>query len=429
MVNQKMELTHNQVPDIEAQRELPDEMRSDETLPERSEALGALARRLLRCRDADELLSEGAAALGVMAGASRCLIGLIENPGDGLGPRTHEWRADGLARSAPAGPSPLSDLAVRTLSVQWSRDRPAGDGALQGARDNAEGLEGGTLAVPLLGPEGCLGAITLQGERLREWRPEIVELLEEAEGDLSAALERALAHHTALRAAAELRVIDRARTDLISIMSHELRAPMTVVAGIADLFERRMDRLAPEIRAELIDVLGRESRRLVRLATQVLDVEALDRGRIDLRLQTVDLGALARESVADAGLGERCEVVVKSSSTQAEAEVDAGRLKQVLLNLLSNAAKFSPDAAPITVSVDTSEREVRTQVRDRGRGISPEDIPRLFRMFSRLDRGDGVDGSGIGLYASKAIVERHGGTIWVDSQPGRGSTFGFTLPR
>ena len=418
MVNQKMELTHNQpAPDIELTDELSDEMRP-ETLPGPSAALGALARRLLYCRNANELLAEGAAALGAMAGARRCVVGLSAGP-------STEWRADDSVRGGPDEPSPLFDLAVSTLSVQWRQDLTAGDGA---APERGSAAEEGTLALPLLGAKGALGAIILQGERLREWRPEAVGLLSEAAGDLSAALERALDHQAAARAASELRVIDRERSDLISIVSHELRAPMTVVAGIADLFARRMDRLAPETRSELIAVLGRESRRLARLATQVLDVEAIDRGRIDLRLRTVDFGALARESVADAGLANRCEVV-EASGARAEARADADRLKQVLLNLLSNAAKFSPEAAPITVNVDASEREISTRVRDHGRGIAPEDIPRLFHMFSRLDRGDGVDGSGIGLYASKAIVERHGGTIWVDSHPGRGSTFGFTLPR
>jgi len=422
-----MELTHNQpaAPAVELPHELSDEV-SSKTLPERSQTLGALARRLLRCRDTSELLSEGAAGLGTMAGALRCVIGVIESSEVGRAPRTHEWRADGSAPGAPAT-SPLFDLAVSTRSPQWSQDLiPRAGGAPE--RGHSDAVAGGTLALPLLGSKGPLGAMTLHGERLSEWRPEVVELLRHAAGDLAAALERSLDHQVAVRSAAELRAVDRERNDLISIMSHELRAPMTVVAGIADLFERRMDRLAPETRAELIDILGRESRRLARLATQVLDVEAIDRGRIELRLRTADLNALARESVADAGLADRCEVV-EASGARAEARVDADRLKQVLLNFLSNAAKFSPDAARITVGVDASVREISTRVTDRGRGIAPEDIPLLFHMFSRLDRGDGVEGSGVGLYASKAIIERHGGTIWVDSQPGRGSTFGFTLPR
>jgi signal transduction histidine kinase len=101
----------------------------------------------------------------------------------------------------------------------------------------------------------------------------------------------------------------------------------------------------------------------------------------------------------------------------------------VFLNLLSNAAKFGPEKSPITIVIAGDEDDVQAAIADEGPGIPEDEIPRLFQMFSRLDGAAGQPGSGIGLYASKAIVERHGGSIWVESAPGGGARFCFRLPR
>jgi signal transduction histidine kinase len=110
---------------------------------------------------------------------------------------------------------------------------------------------------------------------------------------------------------------------------------------------------------------------------------------------------------------------------------DSDRVKQVLLNLISNAVKFTPDQSTISVSVSPQQGSVLVAVVDKGPGISEENQPRLFQRFSRLEGPGGVrmPGSGLGLYLSRSIIEAHGGDIWVDSEPGKGSTFAFRLPR
>jgi signal transduction histidine kinase len=207
-----------------------------------------------------------------------------------------------------------------------------------------------------------------------------------------------------------------------------LRSPMTVVAGIADILEKRFDDLAESGRIELLETLGREARRLTRLVSDVLDLESTDRGVSQLRLEEIDLVQLARESVADAGQASRTKLVAEAG--HAIARGDRDRLKQVILNLLSNAAKFSAPGAPITITVSPQEKDVRVSVRDEGVGIAGDQQHLLFQRFSRLaSAGAPRPGSGIGLYLCKTIVDRHGGSIWLESGEGQGATFLFTVPR
>jgi signal transduction histidine kinase len=148
---------------------------------------------------------------------------------------------------------------------------------------------------------------------------------------------------------------------------------------------------------------------------------------MDLELQTVDLGALAKEAIADAG--EAARVTLEIDPGDLQLRVDRDKIKQVLLNLISNSAKFAPEGTPITVRLLPEEMTVVIEVEDRGPGIPPEKMEQLFQRFSRLEGTKQKPGSGLGLYLSRLIVERHGGVIWADSEPGSGATFALRLPR
>jgi len=221
------------------------------------------------------------------------------------------------------------------------------------------------------------------------------------------------------------------RGDAISVFVHELRSPLTVISGIADLLKRPDNEIAGDLRAELVEILGRESSRLRRLVSNVLDTETLRRNFGSIEVARCDLVELAGEAALDAGGGGR--VAVAAPAEPVTAPVDRDKIKQVLVNLVSNALKFAP-GAPIEVSVSAEEaltgaqRWAEVTVEDFGPGIAAHDLPKLFHMFARVGPRD-KPGSGLGLYASKAIIERHGGQMWVDSEPGRGSRFSFRLPR
>jgi signal transduction histidine kinase len=228
---------------------------------------------------------------------------------------------------------------------------------------------------------------------------------------------------------ARLLEAERLRGDAISVFVHELRSPLTVISGIADLLKRPDNEIAGDLRAELVEILGRESSRLRRLVSNVLDTLRRNFGSIEVA--RCDLVELAGEAALDAGGGGR--VAVAAPAEPVTAPVDRDKIKQVLVNLVSNALKFAP-GAPIEVSVSAEEaltgaqRWAEVTVEDFGPGIAAHDLPKLFHMFARVGPRD-KPGSGLGLYASKAIIERHGGQMWVDSEPGRGSRFSFRLPR
>jgi signal transduction histidine kinase len=253
-------------------------------------------------------------------------------------------------------------------------------------------------------------------------------LIEAAAREVSVALNHASRYSEAVETAERLRHLDEMRSDFVAMVSHELRSPMTVVAGIADILKKRQSALSNEQRDELITTLGREARRLTRLVSEVLDLEAIDQGGMELQLGQVDLAELAREAVTDAGVAERTDLSVGRGNAVCTADGD--RVKQVLLNLISNAAKFSDEGTSINVAVSPQTDGVCITVRDEGPGIATEDQSKLFQRFSRLETpGSRRPGSGLGLYLSRSIVEAHNGTIWVDSEVGKGTSFSFKLPR
>jgi signal transduction histidine kinase len=397
---------------------------------ETSSLLRDIAHRVRGSLETDEVLATTTEALGRAAGVDRCFIRLLD--GDGLGPISHQWAGENARRLEETGNHlPVSDLAARTRSSQWSEDVDH-DGRLHEPELGhhpaaAEAGARAALSAPLEWGEELMGVVTFHSDEPRSWSAPEVELLEAAAREVSVALHHAHAYDHAVRTAAKLREVDRMRRDLVSIVSHELRSPMTVIAGIADILKRRLEQTTPEARTELVDILGREARRLTRLVSQVLDVESLEHGGILLRKDTCDLAELARAAVTDAGVAERARVIIEPGD--AVASLDGDKIKQVFLNLLSNAAKFAPEGSPITIVIAGAADDVQVAVEDAGPGIREEDVPRLFHMFSRLDNVGGQPGSGIGLYASKAIVERHGGAIWVESAGGRGSRFCFRIPR
>jgi signal transduction histidine kinase len=149
---------------------------------------------------------------------------------------------------------------------------------------------------------------------------------------------------------------------------------------------------------------------------------------MELHLGHVDMAELAREAVTDAGVADRTDLSVGRGDAVCQADGD--RIKQVLLNLISNAAKFSGPDKPISVKVSPEKDGVCISVTDEGPGIAEDDVSKLFQRFSRLETGsERKPGSGLGLYLSRSIIDAHLGKIWVESDLGQGATFSFKLPR
>lgn len=400
---------------------------------ERGALLAEIASKVRCSLDVQSVLAATVEVLGRAARVDRCLITLAEGSSGELDGSPAQWAAPGVPalQDDPQRHHPVSVLAAETRSTRALEDALA-DLRLDdsSARDEAARTAAAraALSTPLEWGEDLIGVITFHVLRPRQWTEADVALIEAAGREVSIALQHARMYSDAVRTAEKLRELDEMRSNFVSMVSHELRSPMTVVAGIADILAKRRGRLSPEQQEELIDTLGREARRLTRLVSEALDLEAIDKGRLHLQIENVDLNELAHEALADAGHSDRTELVLPQRDAVVPGDRD--KLKQVLLNLVSNAAKFSEPDAPITVTVEPEEAAVEVRVRDRGPGIAAEDQERLFQRFSRLRKdGNRQPGSGLGLYLSREIVELHGGNIWLESDQGCGATFSFRLPR
>jgi len=227
------------------------------------------------------------------------------------------------------------------------------------------------------------------------------------------------------------RDVDEVKDALISTVSHELRTPLTLIHGFAELLvEREMDAGRRRLAA---DEILQASRRLGRLIDDLLSVSRVDSGRLVLQPRPFDLGALLDRTVSpfrEVATGHKLHLDLPGRLPPVTGDPD--RIEQVVTNLVSNAIKYTPGGGEILVSaVQTDEAGgVRVSVRDHGIGMTPRDMEGLFNRFYRVDRDEvrATGGTGLGLYISKRLVERHGGRIWAESEPGHGSTFSFTLP-
>jgi PAS domain S-box-containing protein len=229
------------------------------------------------------------------------------------------------------------------------------------------------------------------------------------------------------------RELEEAKSDFIATVSHELRTPMTAVLGAAKTLLRDDIALSPERRQQLLEMIGAQGTRLTQITEEVLLANRLDRGDVRIDREPVDLAQLVAEAVETMRqqLPDSVSLVVSTDSNGAAALGDANRIEQVLVNLIDNAFKYSPDGGSVEVRTAPCESGVRVEVSDQGMGIAPGEHEAVFEKFYRADPQHRAvpSGTGLGLYICRELVRRMGGTIGVQSQVGEGSTFYFELPR
>jgi signal transduction histidine kinase len=228
---------------------------------------------------------------------------------------------------------------------------------------------------------------------------------------------------------------NRVKDRFMSIASHELKTPITTIRGQAQLTLRRLAKqkdLPPELSEVHIalEKINEQTGRLTSLIDDLLDMSSIRAGKIELRKKKSDLRTLAEGVIDDLRLMTGRTISLQFPETPVNVNVDADRLSQVIVNLVNNAVKYSPDGRPVEVSISQQEKTALLQVRDRGKGIAKDQQDRIFDTFYRTPEAESSSkrGLGLGLSISKEIVERHGGRIWVESTPGKGSTFFVELP-
>lgn len=253
------------------------------------------------------------------------------------------------------------------------------------------------------------GLYRLRTRQLRARAAELARLVEEGTRDLREAI--------------------RQKDEVVSMVAHDIRSPLTAIQGYAELIELRVPN--EETRRFAADI-RRQVAHLTSLASDMLTMSRIETGPLPLNLEGFSLPEIVRSVVDDRVSDSGADVALDAPDDRsAMVRADPRWIRQVVENLVNNAVKYSPDGAQVRVRVAATAEALQVSVADRGIGIAPGDMDRLFRKFSRLDaaRTRGIEGTGLGLFICRSIVEAHGGRIWAESEAGGGSTFHFVLPR
>jgi len=237
----------------------------------------------------------------------------------------------------------------------------------------------------------------------------------------------------AFRDVTEERALEELKGEFVATISHELRTPLAAIYGSAQTLQRPDLELDAATRGRLLDVITAESERLTRIAGDILLANTLDSGRLRLETGRVDLGDLTKDVVDEmrAAFAERQDITISLTPVNgAQVSADPDKLRQVLINLIDNAVKYSPDGGRVEVEVEPRDIGIRVVVRVEGIGIPGNEQQRIFRKFYRVDPllSRGVGGTGLGLYICRELVRRMQGRISVESREGAGSTFCVDLP-
>ena len=338
---------------------------------------------------------------------------------------------------------PSAKAARAAVAAQAERRSELRDQISSDTRDTALLVAAGLIA-------GLTGALLLFSGLIASMRRPLEELVDAAgrlaAGDRSARVEVGGLSETATLGAAfnemagELELeasqrdqLDRLKDEFVLTASHELRSPLTSVQGFAELLMLERDSLTPK-QVETVEIILDNCRHLVRLLNDLLDLARSDAGRLAITPKPTELAPLIDDAVRTMRAqteGARPDADPARSSPACRWSTSRpDRIRQILVNLLTNAHEYSPEGASIEVTARVVGADVEIAVTDNGPGIPESQLEHIFERFIRGDAGltQRVGGTGLGLAISKSLVELHGGTIAVDSTPGEGSTFSFRLP-
>jgi signal transduction histidine kinase len=289
------------------------------------------------------------------------------------------------------------------------------------------------LAVPLVREDRILGAFVVRRRTPGAFPEPIVELVETFASQSALAIQNARLFQELARKSQELEIAGRHKSEFLASMSHELRTPLNAVIGFSDvLLDRLFGDLNPKQEEYLEDIRG-SGRHLLDLLNDILDLSKVEAGKMRLELARTSLREALEHGIAmvseRAGReGQSLHLAIEHGVDVVEA--DPLRLKQVILNLLTNAVKFTPSGGRIQARAVRVADEIHISVQDSGIGIAESDQARIFEAFHQGGRAASAsaEGTGLGLTLSKRIVELHGGRLWVTSRVGHGSTFTFSIP-
>jgi signal transduction histidine kinase len=288
------------------------------------------------------------------------------------------------------------------------------------------------LAVPMVREGQAIGCLGVTRNRPGEFPPETIELLRTFATQSALAIQNARLFREIEQKSRELEAASRHKSEFLANMSHELRTPLNAIIGFSEALTERMFGELNEKQDEYLKDIYASGQHLLSLINDILDLSKIEAGRMELEPADFDLPTaienaliLVRERASRRGIALGHTIDERLGMTRA----DERKVKQVLLNLLSNALKFTPEGGRIDVRAGLAANVAEISVTDTGVGIAPEDQDAVFEEFRQVGGADKkAEGTGLGLALCRKFVELHGGRIWVKSQVGAGSTFTFTLP-
>lgn len=298
------------------------------------------------------------------------------------------------------------------------------------------GMKG--IGVPLVAGDKILGVLSVQCPKELRVSDEDVLLLEAMGRHAGVGIENLMLyeetkHHLqALEVAhQELMELDRMKSDFVSTVSHELRSPLAVIEGFARTLVENFERIDRDTERESLEIILKKSTVLEGLIANILDMSRIEAGRLEVDFEALDLVEFCRRVMGDqerAAEVHRLKLVAPDKEIEVVADPDKAEV--VLGNLIRNAIKFSPKGGTVTVDVRETGEVAEVSVTDEGVGIAPEEQDKIFDRFYQVESGvaRSFPGTGLGLYITSELLHAMGGTIRVDSEPGKGSTFTFTLP-
>ncbi len=336
------------------------------------------------------------------------------------------------AKPIPKGEGALGRMAVTGVPVQI-RDIAGERSYKSRLRDTLIRLGyRSLLAVPLLRDDRLLGGLVVNRNTAGEFAPEVIDLLKTFATQSALAIQNARLFREIEIKSGQLETASRHKSEFLANMSHELRTPLNAIIGFSEVLSERLFGEINDKQAEYLRDILDSGRHLLSLINDILDLSKIEAGRMELEPSDFELpGAIenALTLVRERANRHGIELAHTIAPTLGTIRADERKVKQVLLNLLTNALKFTPEGGRIDVRARRHAGAAEISVTDTGIGIAPEDQAAVFEEFRQVgSTAKKIEGTGLGLAISRKFIELHGGRIWVTSAPGVGSTFAFTLP-
>jgi len=287
------------------------------------------------------------------------------------------------------------------------------------------------LGVPVVLDEALIGVLALTRTAPGRFDDDDVDLVRTFADQAAIAIANARLLDAIERQRAELQLASEHKSQFLANMSHELRTPLNAIIGFSEVLREQMFGALNERQVAYVEDVLAAGRHLLSLINDVLDLAKIEAGRMELELSKVALPDVLRSALSihsERASRSGIELALTTEPEEITVTADERRVRQVVFNLVSNAVKFTPANGRVDIFARLDDRQVEIEVADTGPGIAAGDLETIFKEFEQTADGKQVEGTGLGLPLSRKLVELHGGRLWVESTPGQGSTFRFTLP-